>query len=922
MKKVKFANSKGAPLFNGGSIWLVVFILFLVPVLPLWAEGGKSQIELADPYILLDGGKYYAYGTRDDNGIRCYSSDDLRSWKYEGLALNKINTTENIFFWAPEVYLLGDKYYMYYSANEHLYVATSNSPKGPFKQVGGYQMKNLLGDEKCIDSHVFFDDDGTAWLFFVRFNDNICIWQCRLSEDYITPVEGTLRKCIAGSQSWEQQEGRVNEGPNVIKHNRNYYLTYSGNGYQSQNYAVGYATTRDISKGNWTKYSANPILCRRDELVGTGHHSLFVDKEGILRIVFHAHNSTESVHHRLMYIGTMQFSGTHLVMTNDPIIRPTLTTNPYNPELIDKTLGFERGTSTTVDLNNDGFQDIVAGGLGNTDNNNATDENTRKRVTYVSMFNSGSHRWTSPTSAPTFQVADTPSLIPCDLNNDGFMDIVAFEQTGTDTSEEAYTNDYGREGIFLGRGNGTFREGTLIFQNPDGSNCPFDIKGPCGADVTDIDNDGRLDIICAGHQGETIYNVILHNAGIDKTVIRFIVEPYETDYHLNHAVIQAADLNNDGYQDFVISAQVDDLEDQTRFTDIYLNDSLHHGHFIRQGLGERGATIKRKANGALQVADFNNDGWMDIFLTGEGEASSGETTARQRIYANKRTATPSFSAINGTIVSDFFSLKTNVQSSVGTIDWDGDGSYDILMGGILSNTKTCTGKLYLNSLTSMAGRTFQTYTIPGAVSPSIIFPDWDGDGRKDFFLNGLSSDNNYLTDTQKGRVSILCYNLNPTPMRPDAPVNPTAIVQDSLVILSWEVPETVLPNYTYELFISDSLGNQLNSTPAFVGGTNDGVRKVNRKGRVGCMKQWTFHPSSPGTYSWGVQTVDAAYNGSTFTAGPAFTINTPTSIHSPVQREASCATEIYSLKGILHAVPQHGINILRTAEGIRKVMHP
>lgn len=111
---------------------LIKFILLLLP-LYAFAEGGKSQIELADPYILLDGGKYYAYGTRDDNGIRCYSSDDQRSWKYEGLALHKDNTTESIFFWAPEVYHLGDKYYMYYSANQRLFVATGDSPKGPFR---------------------------------------------------------------------------------------------------------------------------------------------------------------------------------------------------------------------------------------------------------------------------------------------------------------------------------------------------------------------------------------------------------------------------------------------------------------------------------------------------------------------------------------------------------------------------------------------------------------------------------------------------------------------------------------------------------------------------------------------------------------------------------------------------------------------
>ena len=64
----------------------LTFILFSLIAL---AEGGKSQIPLADPYILIDDGKYYAYGTHDANGIRCYTSDDLRSWTDAGLALNK-----------------------------------------------------------------------------------------------------------------------------------------------------------------------------------------------------------------------------------------------------------------------------------------------------------------------------------------------------------------------------------------------------------------------------------------------------------------------------------------------------------------------------------------------------------------------------------------------------------------------------------------------------------------------------------------------------------------------------------------------------------------------------------------------------------------------------------------------------------------
>ena len=290
----------------------------------------KSMVPLADPFILLEGDTYYAYGTGDPSGIAVWTSKDLQEWRQaDQLALHKSNTTEEQWFWAPEVYHRNGQYYMYYSANEHLYVATSTSPLGPFKQVGGPMMEPLIGYEKCIDSSVFFDDDGQAYCFFVRFTDGNCIWMCQLEADLTTPVEGTLSKCINVSQLWEEQLGRVNEGPFVLKQNGIYYLTYSGNDYRSQDYAVGYAMTRTLhpttgAAPTWSKNTGNPIVRRVENLLGTGHHSFFTDKEGRLRIVFHAHNSETSVAPRLMYIGTMEFQGNKLMMTDDPIIRPTL----------------------------------------------------------------------------------------------------------------------------------------------------------------------------------------------------------------------------------------------------------------------------------------------------------------------------------------------------------------------------------------------------------------------------------------------------------------------------------------------------------------------------------------------------------------------------------------------------------------------
>lgn len=878
---------------------LLFSLLLLVP-LYIFAEGGKSQIPLADPYILLDGDTYYAYGTNDANGIRCYTSDDLRVWKYEGLALNKTNTTETQWFWAPEVYRIGNKYIMYYSANEHLYAATATSPKGPFKQVGSYQMEKLIGNEKCIDSHVFIDEDSTAYIFFVRFTDGNCIWQAKLSDDYITPVEGTLRKCFAASQSWELKMGRINEGPNIIKQGRRYYLTYSGNHYESQDYAVGYAYTTNIATGTWTKSTNNPILRRWDDLVGTGHHSLFYDKEGALRIVFHTHNSTESIHSRLMYIGTMQFRSNNLVMLNDPVIRPTLsTTAPYNPELITKSWGFKNGGAVTADLNNDGYQDIVAGGSTNVQNS-ATGETTQKNISYLALFSPTTHKWTKTSKTPPFyELTESPSLVPCDINNDGWMDIIAFDQSNIETDDIT-------EGIFLGNGNGTFTAAEFSINSNGTHASNFNIKAACNAEIIDVDNDGRLDIILAGHQGEENYNVILRNESDNATSLSFKIMPYDTEYLLREAIIQPADLNNDGLQDFVISAVVDGKEDQVRFTDVFMNNPDQYGHFIRLGLGEKGADIKRKSNGTLQVADFNNDGWLDILLAGQGEASSGEATARQRIYANKKTEIPSFSAISSELQTDIYTLSSSANNSAGIIDWNGDGYYDVMLGGTKSNV-FC-GMLYLNDGN---GRLKRSITIPGALGASIIFPDYNGDGRKDFLLIGETKDKNYLSAEQYGDNAILCYNLLPPISRPEAPLNPSVSQQDGIVTLSWEMPASAKQGFTYEVYIKDETGNLLCSTPSFIGDTKDGIRKVNRPGRIGPRTEWTYRPSKPGTYTWGVQTIDATYTGSTFASGPQFTI-TEEDIANGITSKRDNAVEkiIFNLAGQRLSKAQRGINIV------------
>ena len=281
-------------------------------------------VPLADPFILCHEGVYYAYGTHSDDGFPVYTSHDLVLWKrHSTLALSKDNSYGNQWFWAPEVYYRPENktFYMYYSAEEHICVATSQSPLGPFTQKEKQPMRTA---EKSIDNTLFIDDDGTPYLFFVRFTNGNVIWSVELESDWMTVRENTLKMCVEATAGWERIQARVAEGPSVIKRNGVYYLLYSANDYQSQDYGVGYATAN--APGNaWEKAPENPILRRPNaNLVGTGHGAIFKDNDGNLRYVFHAHSDLVTIHPRKMYITGLIFGDDGKIrMDKDNIISPS-----------------------------------------------------------------------------------------------------------------------------------------------------------------------------------------------------------------------------------------------------------------------------------------------------------------------------------------------------------------------------------------------------------------------------------------------------------------------------------------------------------------------------------------------------------------------------------------------------------------------
>ena len=190
------------------------------------AVNGKEAIYLADPSIFHHKGMYYLYGTVGSNanqGFIVYTSDDMKTWKRskevnDGYALRRGDAYGTANFWAPQVFLYNNKFYMAYVANENIAIAESSSPLGPFTQ----RVKEpLVAPVKQIDPFVFIDDDGKKYLYHVRLTNGNKLFVAEMTDDFSAIKPETLQECITATEPWENTANSkwpVAEGPALIKH--------------------------------------------------------------------------------------------------------------------------------------------------------------------------------------------------------------------------------------------------------------------------------------------------------------------------------------------------------------------------------------------------------------------------------------------------------------------------------------------------------------------------------------------------------------------------------------------------------------------------------------------------------------------------------------------------------------------------------
>jgi hypothetical protein len=185
------------------------------------------------------------------------------------------------------------------------------------------------------------------------------------------------------------------------------------------------------------------------------------------------------------------------------------------------------------------------------------------------------------------------------------------------------------------------------------------------------------------------------------------------------------DYDNDGLMDVLLAGTVQGVTNipDGRFTRIYHNEGS--GIFT-----DSGAALPQLDNAAAAWGDFDNDGDLDLLLSGLADGTNGPVAVTE-VYRND--GSNHFTAINA-------GLEGLAQGSVAWVDYDNDGRPDVFVNGLQTASTNWISRLYHNN----GNGTFSLVVtnLPTPQNARGYWADYDNDGYVDLLQAG--SDATYL----------------------------------------------------------------------------------------------------------------------------------------------------------------------------------
>ena len=265
------------------------------------------QDDFPDPFVLRVRDAYYAYATTDAaQNLQLARSSDLVTWETLDDPLPKLAAWSSGDTWAPEVLQASAGFVLYYTArapeikrpdgsgSQCITLAVAAVPEGPFVDSSTEPLVCQAELGGSIDATPFVDADGTKYLIW-KNDGNCCGRPTRFSIQPLSDdgLQLTGKPSDMGVVNDEPWEGDLIEAPTLLLKDGVYFLFYSANGYDTEFYAVGYATSKKLL-GPYVDAPENPILASAwgrpvtSSARGPGHQSVVSAKDGQLWMAYHA----------------------------------------------------------------------------------------------------------------------------------------------------------------------------------------------------------------------------------------------------------------------------------------------------------------------------------------------------------------------------------------------------------------------------------------------------------------------------------------------------------------------------------------------------------------------------------------------------------------------------------------------------------
>jgi hypothetical protein len=344
--------------------------------------------------------------------------------------------------------------------------------------------------------------------------------------------------------------------------------------------------------------------------------------------------------------------------------------------------GIAHGAVVCADFANDGKPDVFVTGLG-------------------ASFTPICQLWHNQTNGVftnlniTLPGVSSSAVARGDFFNQGRADLLCTGFAGVNTNNfPLYLSQ-----IWHNLGNGTF------------TNVPVDLPGVDTGAVAlgDFDNDGNLDILLTGYAATGAVAQIWRNLGNGAFTNINAALP-----GVLYSSVAVGDYDNDGKMDILLTGTTNGFASGA-ISQLWHN--LGNGTFTNIDLKLPGVT-----QGAVAWGDFNQEGRLDILLTGYTA-----TGAVCQVWRNLG---------NGLFTNMNVALPGVYQSSVALADYDNDGKLDIVLAGMDNHTNPIcqvwrnTGNWVFTNLNA---------ALTGMYSGSVAWADFHNDGRLDLLVSGLNS---------------------------------------------------------------------------------------------------------------------------------------------------------------------------------------